>query len=919
MKSSQRCPQDPPRRGRRMPWWRPAGLVGALSLFGLARVGAQPTAFTYQGQLSEHGAPATGIYDMRFVLRDAATGGNAVPGTPTPIGLIGVTNGLFSVSLDFGAGAFNGSARWLEIGVRTNGSLQAYTVLAPRAALLSVPYAALAGSAGSFAGNVADSQLSANIARLNAAQAFTGPVSFNPASGPPFAVATTNRVTGLNSDLLDGFSAGAFWNIGGNLGTVPGNFLGTLDSQPLVLRVNNSSALRLEPNATSPNIIAGHPANVATPGVAGAVIGGGGAASASNLVAAAHGTIAGGRANRVLAGAIYGAVGGGDSNAVAGAQGVVSGGWNNQANAQFAAVLGGATNLASGAGGAVGGGSQNVASGFRSTVAGGANNSAAGAFAAVAGGRLNVASGAAATVAGGFSNVASNDYAAVAGGFGNVAGGSYSWAGGYSALALHSGSFVWSDSSSFGAMATTGDNQFLIRASGGVGLGAAPVDAMLDVHGDVRLNDYDVFLRGGTDRNHGIGWYGSAKPFAGLSVDGPVVYGWSGGALGTTSGGARAALQWTAAGYVGLGLTPAVRLHLTDSAQTVALFEGSNAGGTWLSLDNTAGGRRWSLISTGPANGETAGQLLFFAGGAGGTKVTFRDTGNVGIGTVAPGERLEVYGPDATLRLRNQNDSIGGFIGNTYGSVQLGLYNPSAAAVNSIAAGAKRTLFGYDSTGKVGSMVNNYFSPSFRNLLDDGAGNVSVSSGGALNFGSTTRQMLNLWNSSYGIGVQPNTLYLRTDNNFAWYRGGAHAENTYDSGGGTTMMRLDGSGLTVNGTFFSSSDRHRKENFRTVKAHDVLDRLAALPIQKWNYKDDAGVDHIGPMAQDFYAAFGLGVDDERISMVDADGVALAAIQGLLDLMKERDAAIASLRRDNEALQKRLAAIEQAVAALAPRR
>mgnify|MGYP003337508133 CR=1 FL=1 len=72
-----------------------------------------------------------------------------------------------------------------------------------------------------------------------------------------------------------------------------------------------------------------------------------------------------------------------------------------------------------------------------------------------------------------------------------------------------------------------------------------------------------------------------------------------------------------------------------------------------------AGGRRWSLISTGPANGETAGQLLFFAGGAGGTKVTFRDTGNVGIGTATPGERLEVFGADATLRLRNQNDAIG--------------------------------------------------------------------------------------------------------------------------------------------------------------------------------------------------------------------------------------------------------------------
>lgn len=879
---------------------------------GLARVAlGQPSAFTYQGRLQDNGGPATGIYEMRFVLRDAPTGGSQIAGTPAPTGLVGVTNGQFTVTLDFGSAAFNGSPRWLEIGVRTNGSLQAHTTLAPRQALTATPYATMAGSAAAYSGSVSDSQLSANVARLNAPQTFSATTTFNPPSGPPFLVNSTSRVNNLNADLLDGFSAGAFWNIGGNLGTGPSNFLGTADSQPLQLRVNNATALRLEPNPTSPNLVAGHPGNHIVPGVAGAVIGGGGAAGATNTVTALHGTIAGGRANRVSGN--LGTVGGGDSNVAVNAYATVAGGLNNQAFGGLSVVAGGGTNTASGVGAVVAGGSQNLASGLRAVVGGGARNTATNNYSTVAGGQFNLANGLGAVVLGGINNEATNAYATVLGGFHNVAGGRFSVSAGNSALALHDGSFVWADMSVSAFFQSTAPNQFLIRAAGGVGIGAAPVDAALDVEGDVRVNDYDVFLRGGIDRDDGLGWYGSTKPFAGLSVEGPVLYGGAGGVLGTMDGGARAVLQWAASGHVGIGTVPAARLHVADGAQTVGLFQGSHTGGTWLGLENTAGGRRWSVISTGSGNGEGAGQLLFFAGGA---RVTFRDSGNVGIGTTVPGERLEVYGADATLRLRNQNDPIGAFVGNTYGGLQLGLYNPSASAVNVVAAGAKRTFFGFDSTGKVGSMVNNFFAPSFRNLLDDGNGNVTVSSGGAMTFGATTRQMIHLWNANYGIGVQANTFYSRSDGNFAWYRGGAHSDNTYDSGGGTTLMRLDGGGLTVNTTFISASDRDRKENLAPVNPRDVLARLVAMPVQHWNYKDDdAGTPHIGPTAQDFHAAFGIGRDDRHIAMVDADGVALAGIQGLHELVREKDAALEQLRRQNEALQQRLAALEKAVAGL----
>jgi len=119
--------------------WLAAVCLGLL-LAQSAALLAQGTGFTFQGRLTDGGAPANGLYDFQFGVRDAATAGNAV-GSPLTLNPVGVTNGLFNVTLDFGAGVFTGAARWLEIGARTNGSASAYTVLTPRTPLSPVPYA----------------------------------------------------------------------------------------------------------------------------------------------------------------------------------------------------------------------------------------------------------------------------------------------------------------------------------------------------------------------------------------------------------------------------------------------------------------------------------------------------------------------------------------------------------------------------------------------------------------------------------------------------------------------------------------------------------------------------------------------------------------------------------------------------------
>lgn len=103
-----------------------------------------------------------------------------------------------------------------------------------------------------------------------------------------------------------------------------------------------------------------------------------------------------------------------------------------------------------------------------------------------------------------------------------------------------------------------------------------------------------------------------------------------------------------------------------------------------------------------------------------------------------------------------------------------------------------------------------------------------------------------------------------------------------------------------------SSDRNLKTGIVALDQGDVLSRVLAMPISSWSFKDDLDERHIGPMAQDFFAAFGLGDSDRTISPLDASGVALVAIQGLYE---QQEAQIRELRQTNQELQDRLAALE----------
>jgi hypothetical protein len=217
-----------------------------------------------------------------------------------------------------------------------------------------------------------------------------------------------------------------------------------------------------------------------------------------------YGSVGGGYENYVNG--EYGTVGGGHGNYASGIQSTVGGGFSNFANGDSSFVGGGANNIADGRWSTIGGGISHTATSQSATVGGGYSNDATGGTSTIGGGEENTASGQVSTVGGGWHNTASGDTSVVCGGWENqasgvtsmvlggsmnIAQGASSFASGRKAEALHDGSFVWADLSEYSSFASTGNNQFLIRAVGGVGIRTNTPQAIFHVGGN--NDDIGVF------------------------------------------------------------------------------------------------------------------------------------------------------------------------------------------------------------------------------------------------------------------------------------------------------------------------------------------------------------------------------------------------------------------------------------------
>jgi trimeric autotransporter adhesin len=354
----------------------------------------------------------------------------------------------------------------------------------------------------------------------------------------------------------------------------------------------------------------------------------------------------------------------------------------------------------------------------------------------------------------------------------------------------------------------------------------------------------------------------------------------------------------------------------------------------------------------GPGGGTTAidhgslGGLLdddhtqyLLAGGVRNSPNGFAVSGTIGAGSIptsGPGTRLMWYPGKGAFRaggvfvpgldgLNLWDDSyIGRF------SVAMGIdtratgYAAVAFGVGSFAMGDRSVAFGSgNATGPesfaFGSGVaSGQYAVAFGSTPSTRAsGDKSMALGHGANTNGKTGAFV--W-----ADATPTVLTARADNQFVaraaqfWFGSNSNVTST----AGRLIETSTGAYLSSGGTWTNSSDSTRKTGFQDVDGESVLAKLAVMPIRTWQYRaEDSSVRHIGPTAQDFRAAYGLGDTEKAIATVDADGIALAAVQALEKRTREQAKTIAELqdaRREIQDLRLALDALRAQMEQLATR-
>lgn len=313
-----------------------------------------------------------------------------------------------------------------------------------------------------------------------------------------------------------------------------------------------------------------------------------------------------------------------------------------------------------------------------------------------------------------------------------------------------------------------------------------------------------------------------------------------------------------------------------------------NGSANALSATTTGTGRAIQGVINNAANGMAA-----IKGQSNGKGVGVQ---GVNSGTTAPAARFDLTNTGSAQTAVLVNGQNGGGLSVTnfgYGDVIRavtqyrrieGVDTPVTAAVH-----AENTLYGHygpvgDGVSATGSRFGVYATGLAAGLYGDGTGGA----------GSGVQAA-----ASSGYGVES-----RTDTGTAIY-GYSQSGKAAELHGAVVVQ-----GNVTATRYLLSSDRDLKEDVAAVDGAGLLDRIAALPVSQWAYKAEPGVRHVGPMAQDFRAAFGLGDDDRRIDVVDAAGVSLAGVQALTQQLRERETQLSRLQARFDALEARLDAADR---------
>jgi hypothetical protein len=327
------------------------------------------------------------------------------------------------------------------------------------------------------------------------------------------------------------------------------------------------------------------------------------------------------------------------------------------------------------------------------------------------------------------------------------------------------------------------------------------------------------------------------------------------------------------------------------SASNAPFYQGQN---------NKATGS--NATASGGVNNMATGQNATIAGGS--TNLASGGDSSVGGGhqnkassnsaTVAGGQANQASGEMATVSGGLQNNAS-----KLYATISGGNYGIASANAATVCGGFHNEASG-DSATVAGGREN------------VAAGNSSFAAGYRAKVGSNHKGTFLFADSSQAdfMSAAANEFAVRATGGVRFITGPAGPRSPEGTG-----VNLPAGG----GAWSTLSDRNAKSNFATVDGSTILAQLANLSIQSWNYRaQGAAIRHLGPTAQDFYAAFGIGEDERHISTVDADGVALAAIQELYRINLSQSQQIEQLKRrlnekaqDTEQLRERLSRLEQA--------
>jgi hypothetical protein len=319
-------------------------------------------------------------------------------------------------------------------------------------------------------------------------------------------------------------------------------------------------------------------------------------------------------------------------------------------------------------------------------------------------------------------------------------------------------------------------------------------------------------------------------------------------------------------------------------------------------------------------NADTVGSNEPFATVGGGA-------GNVAAGresTVAGGRENRASADTSTIAggANNQSSGVWGAVGGGASNVASGLFGTVAGGSNNTASGQSSSVSGgfANCAGGNNSWAGGagaYVRPGTDPANACAAGSSLGTSGDADGDEGTF-----VWNDGAGgstmASTGPNRFIVRASGG-VWF--GTTTFPIIPSG--QFIATSTGAHLTTGGTWTNASSRALKTAFESIDAGEILARVLALPLTRWQYRASPaeGV-HLGPIAEDFHDAFGLGADGRAISTVDANGVALAAIQGLNAKVERaesaREAELAALRAENAKLRGEAAAIRDEGAALRAR-